>query len=132
MEPGAAVERIRVRVDGAHALTPDPTGALVAHTGLGDVRFTSPAQEVLNESLDAFVARLPSTLTSTTQVTYLGGSDGDEAIAIAIHPTTGDVYVAGNTASANFPGTTGGAQPAFGGPFDAFVARLPSTLTSLA
>ena len=82
-------------------------------------------------AFDAFVARLPSTLTSLTQATYLGGSGIDQASALAIHPTTGDVYVAGFTDSSNFPGTAGGAQPANGGGFDAFVARLPSTLTAL-
>jgi hypothetical protein len=79
---------------------------------------------------DAFVARFPRTLTSLTQATYLGGSDFDEAYALAIHPATGDVYVAGRTDSSNFPGTAGGAQPAFGGASDAFIVRLPSTLTS--
>jgi len=82
--------------------------------------------------LDAFVARLTSSLTTLTQATYLGGSAGDRAIALAIHPTTGDVYVAGFTNSPNFPGTTGGAQAASGGGiFDAFVARLTSSLTAL-
>ena len=89
------------------------------------------AQPVAGGFLDAFVARLPSTLTSLTQATYLGGSGSDEAFALAIHPTTGDVYVAGSTGSSNFPGTAGGAQPVMPGAGDAFVARLPSTLTSL-
>ena len=81
---------------------------------------------------DAFVARLSSTLTSLIQATYLGGNDLDEALALAIDSVTGSVYVAGHTRSNNFPGTVGGAQPAFGGGFsDAFVAQLPHTLTSL-
>ena len=81
---------------------------------------------------DAFVARFPSTLTSLTQTTYLGGADDDAVIAIEIHPATGDVYVAGQTKSTNFPGTATGAQPAYGGGvLDGFLARLPSTLTAL-
>jgi hypothetical protein len=82
-------------------------------------------------SFDAFVARLSSTLTTLTQATYLGSSGDDEAYALAIHPTSGDVYVAGLTSSTNFPGTAGGAQAANGGGFDAFIARLNSTLTTL-
>jgi hypothetical protein len=73
---------------------------------------------------DGFVARFPSSLTALTQATYLGGSSIDEANFIAIHPATGDVYVAGRTISNPFPGTAGGAQPAFGGGADAFVTRL--------
>jgi uncharacterized repeat protein (TIGR02543 family) len=72
------------------------------------------------------VARLNSSFTSL-QSTYLGGSRIDRAIALAIHPTTGEVYVAGSTNSTNFPGTAGGAQAnnADNGVYwDAFVARL--------
>src|SRR5215831_3309573 len=85
---------------------------------------------------DAFVARLNASLTALEQATYLGGSGDDEAIRLAIAPTTGDVYVVGLTSSTNFPGTSGGAQSALAGanlvnPLDGFVARLNANLTSL-
>src|SRR5262245_14841624 len=82
---------------------------------------------------DGFVARLNASLTSLEQATYLGGSTSDEADALAIAPTTGDVYVAGLADSLDFPGTTGGAQSvhAAGNRDDGFVARLNATLTSL-
>jgi hypothetical protein len=81
---------------------------------------------------DAFVARLNSGLTQILQSTYLGGSGSDYAAALAIHPTTGEVYVAGVTESKNFPKTTGGAQVAYGGgEEDAFVSRLNSNLTQI-
>jgi len=121
--------------DEAHALAIHPTTGDIYVAGVtpssnfpGTAGGTQPAY---GGGYDAFVARLPSTLTSLTQATYLGGSGVDEATALAIHPTTGDVYVAGFTVSSNFPGTTGGAQSAFGGGTDAFVARFPSPLTSL-
>jgi len=79
---------------------------------------------------DAFVARLNATLTSNLQSTYLGGSGDDSASALAIHPSTGEVYVAGGTSSTDFPNTSGGAQASKGGTWDAFVARLNATLTS--
>src|SRR5262245_51243630 len=85
---------------------------------------------------DVFVARLNASLTALEQATYLGGSGDDLAIRLAIAPTTGDVYVVGLTSSANFPGTSGGAQSALAGanlvdPLDGFVARLSANLTSL-
>jgi hypothetical protein len=89
------------------------------------------AQSASDGGNDAFVARLNSTLTSLLQATYLGGSDRDRADALAIAPTTGDVYVAGLTGSSNFPGTAGGAQPAARGGGDAFVARLSRSLALL-
>jgi len=82
-------------------------------------------------SWDAFVARLNSSLTQILQSTYLGGRYDDRALALAIHPTTGDVYVTGWTSSDNFPRTTGGAQGSRGGSLDAFVARLNSNLTQI-
>ena len=44
----------------------------------------------------------------------------------------GNVYVAGYTDSTNFPGTSGGAQPAYGGGYyDAFVSLLSADLKQL-
>jgi hypothetical protein len=80
---------------------------------------------------DAFVARLPQTLTSLTRATYLGGSGDDLGIDVKLHPFTGELYVTGFTLSANFPGTAGGAQSALKGNSDAFVARLPRSLVTL-
>ena len=80
---------------------------------------------------DAFVAKLDSSLTSLLQSTYLGGSADDYARAIALD-TVGNVFIVGSTASTDFPGTAGGYQPAYGGGnYDAFVAKLDSSLTSL-
>ena len=73
---------------------------------------------------DAFVTMLNSNLTVIFQSTYLGGSGIDIAESIAVDPD-GNVYVAGQTYSTNFPGTTGGAQPSSGGGSqDAFVTML--------
>jgi hypothetical protein len=89
------------------------------------------AQPTKSVGSDAFVSRLNSNLTRILQSTYLGGSGWDEALAIAIHPTTGDIYVAGRTSSTNFPGSTGGAQASNNGSSDAFVARLNPNLTKI-
>ncbi len=95
-------------------------------------RTTGGAQAGLAGMDDAFVALLNSDLTTLTQATYLGGIDYDEAHSLALG-VTGQVYVAGNTTSKDFPGTAGGAQEAhMGGLYDTFVARLNSDLKSLA
>jgi uncharacterized repeat protein (TIGR02543 family) len=79
---------------------------------------------------DAFVAKLNSGLTQILQSTYLGGDGHDRAFALAIS-SAGDVYVAGDTQSTNFPNTSGGAQTSHGGGVaDAFVARLTINLTA--
>ena len=88
------------------------------------------AQPSLGGGEDAFVSKLNSALTSILQSTYLGGSGDDGATSIAID-SAGNIYVAGCTTSADFPGTAGGAQPSLGGGEDAFVSKLNSSLTSL-
>jgi uncharacterized repeat protein (TIGR02543 family) len=79
------------------------------------------------------VARLNQSLTQILQSTYLGGSRYDRVTALAIHPTTGEVYVAGFTFSTDFPNTSGGAQQTHGdggSGTDAFVARLTADLAA--
>jgi FOG: PKD repeat len=121
----------------------DEAYALAIHTKTGDVyvagytmsmdfpRTSGGAQASYSGGFrDAFVARLNSNLTQILQSTYLGGGGGDLAYSLAIHPTTGDVYVAGGTGSISFPKTTGGAQASNGGGIDAFVARLTADLAA--
>src|SRR5262249_56915440 len=69
-------------------------------------------------------------LPALPQARSLGGANADGAQDLAIAPTTGDVYIAGFTASPVFPGTAGGAQGAPGGGLDGFVARLSADLSS--
>ncbi len=57
-------------------------------------------------STDAFVARFDFTrpgLNYVDYLTYLGGKGGDVPYAIACHPASGTVTVAGYTASSDFP-----------------------------
>jgi len=148
--PGADPSRIRMRVAGVRSLRVNEAGALVASTGLGEVTFTRPVAYQERDgvrravtvayrakgrqygfTLSAHDPTLPVVIDPLLKATYLGGSGSDFVTAVAIHPTTGEVFVAGGTASPDFPGTTGGAQPDPGPGFDAFVARLNATLTTL-
>ena len=42
--------------------------------------------------------------------TFLGGSDDDAAFVLALRPSTNDIYVAGGTASSDFPGMAAGVR----------------------
>jgi hypothetical protein len=120
--------------DSAYALAIHPkTGEVyvAGMTGSKDFPKTTGGAQAKYRNGDAFVARLNKELTKILQSTYLGGSSGDSAYALAIHPTTGDIYVVGGTVSDDFPKTTGGAQGSRGGKGDAFVARLNSNLTQI-
>jgi hypothetical protein len=58
---------------------------------------------------DAFVAKFNPDASSLLASTYLGGIDNDYGVGIAFDPV-GNVYVAGNSTSTNFPTTPGSFQ----------------------
>lgn len=76
---------------------------------------------------DAFVTRIDPAATTQTANTdfsfYLGGSAQDAGTGISVD-ASGGVYVAGSTASGNFPTTTGALQGTLNGSSDAFVTKL--------
>ncbi len=115
-----------MRVAGARSLRVNEAGALIVGTGLGELSFTPPVAyqeqdgvrravtvayrlqgQEYGFSLGACDPLLPVVIDPLLQATYLGGSGKDQALALAIHPATGEAYVAGKTFSADFPGTAG-------------------------
>ncbi|KOR29344.1 hypothetical protein TI04_08870 [Achromatium sp. WMS2] len=90
---------------------------------------SSGAQPTPGGGGDGMVATLNLDLTSLLQSTYLGGTDFDGISAIAV--TSDAVYVAGYTWSDDFPGTSAGAQPSYGGYGDGIVAKFNLGLTSV-
>jgi uncharacterized repeat protein (TIGR01451 family) len=86
----------------------------------------APVQPSLGGGTDAFAARIDTTATTATATghysTYLGGSGNDRGTSIAVDPQ-GASYIAGETASGNFP-THNPFQSAPSGLSDAFVSKL--------
>jgi beta-propeller repeat-containing protein len=73
---------------------------------------------------DAFVTKLNTSGSRLVFSSYLGGSGTEGAQGIAVD-RSGNVYVAGTTASTDFPTTEGAFQTTFaGGPNDAFVVKI--------
>jgi hypothetical protein len=81
---------------------------------------------------DGFVSRFSADLASLIRSSYLGAAGYDEANALAIHPASGEVYVAGytNSTGTTFPGVTRGAQGSYVGGTDAFVSRFSADLSA--
>lgn len=79
---------------------------------------------------DAFVACFSADGSQLIFSTYLGGSDYDHAMDMAVL-ASGDVVVAGRTSSANFPVTPGAHQSSLQF-IDGFVARLDASGSALA
>jgi hypothetical protein len=86
---------------------------------------------------DAFVTKFSPSGTALTHSTFLGGSESDTGLSIAVD-VSGNAYVSGITQSPNFPvfnawqSTYGGDSGAGLNPGDAFVAKLNSGGASLA
>ena len=81
---------------------------------------------------DAFVTEINAAGTAVVFSTYLGGNDADTGTSIALD-SSNNIYVGGDTRSANFPVAATSFQPAFGGGTchqgtrpcdDGFVAKL--------
>ena len=147
--------QIKVKLSGATKLEVNAEGALIAHTDNGPVVYTAPIafqedalgnkesvavyyalnseQNTYGFTLDVYDTQRPLVIDPLIKSTYLGALGDDEATAIAIHPSTGDVYVAGftNSSTTTFPGVNGGAQSGLGGNYDAFVSRFSADLTTL-
>ncbi|MBK9069414.1 MAG: SBBP repeat-containing protein [Myxococcales bacterium] len=149
VSPGASPRAIAVRLDGARKISIDGSGRLIAATDHGDVAFSSPIafQIIAGQRRDIAVAyRLtPSGYRFTVgsydqrhelvidpilQSTYAGG-DGTNFARAMVRDSAGNILIAGTTGSLDFPGTTGGAQPSYGGSFDMIVLRFNSSLTTM-
>ncbi|MBS1251479.1 MAG: hypothetical protein MAG451_00512 [Anaerolineales bacterium] len=81
-----------------------------------------PIQSAKDNAIDAFVTKLSADGSTLVYSTYLGGSSGDVAYAIAVDGA-GSAYVTG-PASTDFPTTPGAFQTEHAGGTDAFVAKL--------
>jgi Beta-propeller repeat len=122
--------------DRATVLALDSTGIIyvAGETEAIDFPGVGPgsADSTLAGPTEGFVAKLDRDLRSILKATFLGGSSNlDLPFAIALD-NRGDVYVAGFTASSDFPGIdAGSADSTFAGPDEGFVAKLNSDLSSI-
>jgi hypothetical protein len=109
--------------DVGNAITADGAGNawVGGSTTSVDLPVVSALQPTLAGQTDGFVGRL-NTSGAIVYLTYLGGSGDDEVLAITAD-SNNNAYVAGSTASLNFP-TVLALQPSLGGGTDAFVAKL--------
>jgi len=83
-----------------------------------------------NGSADAFVAKVNPSGTGLVYAGFLGGSDWEVGISIAVD-AAGNAYVTGETSSRNFPAVVGPDTSYNGGDLDAFVAKVNPSGTGL-
>jgi hypothetical protein len=94
-----------------------------------DFPIAGAVQAANQGGVDAFVVKLNAPGTSLLYATYIGGRGDDRVAGIAVD-SFGQAYVAGTTASSNFP-VAAAAQASFGGGKDAFALKLNATGNTL-
>jgi hypothetical protein len=147
--PGADPRKIQFQIGGASHIQVDAEGNLILNTNNGELHFKTPIvyQEsngqrvpveggyILKDS--THVGFQVATYDSSKSLvidpvlvysTYLGGSGTDQPSGIAVD-STGSVYVAGYTDSANFPLSTLGSLPT--NTNHVFVAKLDASGSNL-
>ncbi len=147
--PGADPAEIRMRIDGADALSVDKDGSLRIRTSCGDVvqggirayqiiegkeqnvecRFHVEGS-IATLKLASYDRSQALLIDPTIYTTFLGAEDVDVINAIRVIPSTGDVLAVGYFASAGFPKSTGAYQSSIYGAEDVFVVLYDSKLTT--
>jgi hypothetical protein len=153
--PGADPQRIRLEVAGAAATKLDERGDLLIQSGAGTVRLHKPlvyqdagqeaggsrrqiegaytllAQNQVGFALGEYDRSKPLVIDPVLNyASYLGGAGDDNATAVAVD-ADGNAYIAGITASVDFPVATN-FQPAPKGGEEIFVTKLNKSGSSVA
>ncbi len=111
---------------------------VTGQTGSSNFPTASPTQGTLGGANDAFVSEISPSGSQLLFSTYLGGSLNENTNqgsnlasigSIAVNSTGENIYVAGNTASTDFP-KVAAEQSANGGGIDAFVAMYTQNSTN--
>ena len=113
--------------DRAYGIAVDGSGAAIVAGWTYSTNFplANAAQSKMAGVRDGFVAKLTPAGNALAFSTYIGGTAADGSNAVAADGY-GNIYVAGETASANFP-VVNAVQSFFAGVQDAFIAKFSSS-----
>jgi hypothetical protein len=117
--------------DSGRSIAVDDSGNAYVTGNTGSINFptVNPIQPVFGGNTDAFVLKLNAAGSALLFSTYLGGSEFDGNGFITLDDSN-NIYVIGNTQSANFP-TNNPFQPALNGLQDAFISKLNAAGSAL-
>jgi hypothetical protein len=110
--------------DQGNGIAVDSSGAVYVAGATTSANFPTkaPLQAALEGDQNGFASKIAANGASLAFSTYLGGSNGDRALAVAVN-SSGTVYVTGQTRSNDFP-TFHPFEPALDGPANAFLSAL--------
>lgn len=111
--------RSEVILDGANNIY------VASSTRSTDLFTRNAVQTKLKGAQDAVVLKMTPDLSDVLFCTYFGGDGDDAGYVLSINPITGNLYVAGGTASNNLPGNTSGSiYPSNQGNIDGYIAEF--------
>ncbi len=121
--------------DGVYSMNIDASGHVFAIGATESIAFpvSQGADDTTHDGSegDAFISKFNNDLTELLSCTFLGGGMWENGNAIGFD-ASGNVLVAGNTYSSDYPTTSGVYDRSFnGGDCDAFVAKFNNNLTEL-
>jgi hypothetical protein len=154
VNPGANVNQIRVKYEGADTLKIDGSRNLIIETPFGNIveselfiyqnikgsmQKITGAFKTFNETeygfeiLDNYCPQEVLIIDPKVDLeysTYIGGASSDEGYGIAVD-STGNTYITGRTFSDDFPTTNGSYNESRTGSYDIFVTKLDLTGSNL-
>ncbi|HNQ29415.1 MAG TPA: SBBP repeat-containing protein, partial [Methanolinea sp.] len=96
---------------------------VTGQTASADYPVVNAVKSTLSGPSDAFATRLSQDGATLVFSTYLGGAQDDAGNAVALD-SAGDIYIAGNTMSSDFPGIRVPHNTNYGGNQDAFILKM--------
>ncbi|WP_210514652.1 DUF7948 domain-containing protein [Hymenobacter terricola] len=128
LDPAAPAPNLRYNYGDAFRgdLALDPQGNVYVASVTGSANFPGLAAGATYRGglTDGLVTSLDSSLSRVRWTTLVGGFGADAAYSLQRDEASGDLLVAGGTASSNLAGAIGGYQPNLSGGVDGFVSRL--------
>ncbi|WP_456236590.1 DUF7948 domain-containing protein [Candidatus Nitrospira nitrificans] len=114
------------------AIAADPSGNayITGSTASTDFPIAGTPFQTVSAGFNAFITKVNPTGSALVYSTYLGGLGNTIAFDLDVD-AAGNVYLAGSTASPNFPVTPGSMQTVRGSTTDAFVTKINSSGSGL-